>query len=164
MFRPKQWYRYFTDYKEITLYIIFGVLTTAVSLGTYYPFDMLFSSISIDNTAVGRVIAAVLKTNKSALPVVGSWVCAVTFAYVTNRLWVFEHKRSGVFGILREMGLFYGGRVVTLFVDLLICWLLIDLPGNHAGLHVFLVRCFSSVFVLVLNYIISKFLVFRKKK
>ena len=76
--------KFWNKYKEIITYIIFGVLTTLVSWGTY-------------NVFVGAVKMPVWLGN--AL----SWICAVTFAYVTNKLWVFDQK-AGILSLwLRKL-------------------------------------------------------------
>ena len=70
----------------ITLrYLIFGVLTTVLNVGTYM---LLSQYIGID-AAISNIIA---------------WIVGVAFAYITNRLWVFESKASGFKEILRELG------------------------------------------------------------
>ena len=109
-------------------------------------------------------LTAVFSTESATvLPVLLSWVCAVVFAYITNRIWVFESKAKG-FRILSEFVKFCGARVLTLFVDLLIMFLMVDLTGISGALWEFFAKVISNVFVLVLNYILSKLLVFRKSK
>lgn len=76
--------KFWNKYKEIITYIIFGVLTTVVSWATY-------------NVFVGAVKMPVWLGN--AL----SWICAVTFAYVTNKLWVFESKSWNIKLVVKEI-------------------------------------------------------------
>lgn len=163
---PKEWKPLYREYKELCNYIIFGVLTTVVSFGTYYLFRFVFP----DENSVPGFLKWVFKLTEvfntestTVLPVFLSWVCAVTFAYITNRIWVFESKAKGV-RILSEIGSFFGARALTLFVDLLIMFLMVDLTGIHGALWEFFARVVDSVVVLVLNYILSKLVVFRKKK
>ena len=92
-----------------------------------------------------------------------SWVCSVTFAFITNRLYVFESKAEKA-GILRECVMFYLSRVFTLLVDLVIMFLLVDLTGIQNGIYEFVAKVISNIVVLILNYVLSKLLVFRKKK
>ncbi|MDE7281882.1 MAG: GtrA family protein [Ruminiclostridium sp.] len=164
--RPKEWKSLYCEYKELCNYIIFGVLTTIVSFGTYYLFRFIFPN---ENSVPGFLkwvfgLTAVFGAESATvLPVFLSWVCAVTFAYITNRIWVFESKAKGA-GILAEIGKFFGARALTLFLDLLIMFLMVDLPKMHGVLWEFFARCVDSVFVLVMNYVLSKVLVFRKKK
>lgn len=163
---PKEWKSLFNEYREIISYIFFGVLTTIVSFATYYLFRFVFPD---ENSVPGFLrwtfnLTAVFSTESATvLPVLLSWVCAVVFAYITNRIWVFESKAKG-FGILSEFLKFCGARVLTLFVDLLIMFLMVDLTGISGALWEFFAKVISNVFVLVLNYILSKLLVFRKSK
>ena len=109
-------------------------------------------------------ITAVFGTeSNTALPVILSWICAVTFAYVTNRIWVFESKAKGA-GILAECSKFFGARVLTLLIDMLIMFLMVDLTGISGALWELFAKIVDSVVVLILNYVLSKVLVFRKKK
>ena len=92
-------------HKSVILYIIFGGLTTvvdwSVSFLLYY-----FWGEAIDATPLLLHGANVI-----------AWVAAVTLAYVTNRIWVFESKRQGFLPILGEIGAFAGGRVLTLLLQ-----------------------------------------------
>ena len=163
---PKEWKSLYNENKEIIRYIFFGVLTTIVSFGTYYLFRFIFpteESVPDFLRWTFKLTAFFSTESSTVLPVILSWICAVLFAYVTNRIWVFESKASGI-GILSEFLKFCGARVLTLFVDLLIMFLLVDLTGINGGLWEFFAKIVSNVFVLVLNYILSKLVVFRKKK
>ena len=163
---PKEWKSLYREYKELCNYIIFGVLTTVVSFGTYYLFRFIFpdeNSVPDFLKWVFKLTAVFDTESTTVLPVFLSWVCAVTFAYVTNRIWVFESKAKGVH-ILAEIGKFFGARTLTLFLDLLIMFLLVDLTGMHGVLWELFARAVDNVVVLVMNYVLSKILVFRKKK
>lgn len=163
---PREWKPLYHEYKELCNYIIFGVLTTVVSYVTYYLFRWIFpdeNSVPDFLKWVFNLTAVFGTESATALPVVLSWICSVTFAYITNRIWVFESKAKGIH-ILSEGLKFYGARVLTLFVDILIMFLLVDLTGISGALWEFFAKAVSSVFVLVLNYILSKVIVFRKRK
>lgn len=131
----------FTKYREVLMYLIFGVLTTAVSIVTYWFFTEVLN--------MPVLIANVI-----------SWILAVTFAYFTNRTWVFEQKPEGFKETVKQMIGFYGGRVATLLMEEVILWLFIE----QLGWNNMLVKLFAQVLVIVLNYVISKLLVFRKKE
>ena len=133
------------EQKEIALYIIFGVLTTAVSFASYFLFRRI---LPYENTSV---------------PVVLAWVCAVTFAYFTNKIWVFGSRRDNFGSVIREFMLFYAARLSTLGVDLLMMFLMVDLPGIKNAVYEFFARVLVSAVVLALNYILSKKIVFNKK-
>ncbi|MCM1299000.1 MAG: GtrA family protein [Firmicutes bacterium] len=162
---PKEWKALYRDYKEPVNYVIFGVLTTVVSFGTYYLFRFIFPDENSVPSLLKWVfnLTAVFGTESStALPVILSWICAVTFAYITNRIWVFESKAKGL-AVFAECGKFFGARVLTLLVDMLIMFLMVDLTGISGALWELFAKIVDSVVVLILNYLLSKLLVFRKK-
>ncbi len=163
---PKEWKNLYRENKEIVSYVFFGVLTTIVSFGTYYLFRFIFpdeKSVPAFLSWTFNLTAVFSTESATVLPVILSWICAVIFAYVTNRIWVFESKAAGA-GILSEFVKFCGARLLTLFVDLLIMFLLVDMTGMDGTLWEFFAKVVSNIFVLVLNYILSKLIVFRKKK
>ena len=98
-----------------------------------------------------------------ALPVIISWILSVTFAFVTNRTVVFRSTEKRASGVLREAASFYAARLATLFVDLVIMFLLVDLTGIQNSWYELGCKLFSNVIILILNYVLSKLLVFRKK-
>ena len=127
--------------KEMLLYLLFGGLTTIVSIGSYAWVNV--------GLGINELIANII-----------SWIFAVTFAYVTNKIWVFQSKITGFFNVCREMTKFYGGRLFTLGVEELLLFLFITLlHGNSV-----LVKFAAQIVILVLNYIISNLFVFRRKK
>ncbi len=131
--------RLFSKHREVILYIFFGGLTTVVSIGSFILFDTVLS--------IHELIANIL-----------SWVLAVGFAYVTNRKWVFCSKAKGA-AIWAEACSFYGGRLLTLGLEELILLIFATwLSFNSTA-----IKLIAQVAVLVGNYIISKFLIFRKK-
>lgn len=129
-------------YEEIIRYIIVGGMTTVVSWGTYAVCKFF---MDVDN-AFWMQVAVIMR-----------WVAGVAFAYVTNRIFVFKSKNGSV---LKEIVKFTSSRVVTLFMDMFIMWLLPGVLGMNDWISTFI----SAVLVTVTNYIFSKFLVFRKKK
>ena len=133
-------------YKEPISYLFFGGLTTVVSWATYALF-------------AGPLALGVMPSN------ILSWVCAVTFAFVTNKLWVFDSKSWVWPGWLREAAAFVAGRLFSGAVELgglpLLMWLGLD--QALFGIEGFAAKVVISVVVVILNYFLSKFLVFRKK-
>ncbi len=140
--------RLFGTYREQILYLIFGGLTTAVdwaiSFSLYYVWESAMQS------------APMLLHAADIL----AWVGAVAFAYITNRIWVFESRERGFAPITREIATFAGGRVFTLVLQEAIMAVFVTL----LGLNKYLFRILAAVLVIVLNYVISKLLVFRKNK
>lgn len=127
-------------YKEIIRYLIVGVLTTVVSLGVYY---MCVSTFLTPKSAVQLQLANIF-----------SWVAAVTFAYIMSRFFVFQSKRKNW---IRESLSFYSSRVLTLFMDMSIMFVMVTL----CGLNDKLAKLVVQVVVTVVNYIFSKLFVFR---
>ena len=128
-------------YKEIVNYLIVGGLTTVVSLGVYYGCVL---TILDPEVAVQLQAANII-----------SWIAAVTFAYFTNRKFVFESKNENK---LKEAAAFYGSRVTTLLIDMGCMFLMVTLLGWNDKIAKLIVQ----VIVTVANYVLSKFIVFRK--
>lgn len=131
------------NYGEIIRYLIVGVLTTVVSLAVYYACVLTFLN---PQSALQLQIANVL-----------SWIAAVTFAYITSRIYVFQSKRKDW---LQEMAAFYSSRLITLFMDMAIMFVMVTLCGVNDKLAKLVVQ----VVVTVANYIFSKLFVFRVSK
>jgi len=131
----------YIKYKEIINYLIFGVLTTLVSLLTYY---LLVYTILNPNNPIELQIANII-----------SWITCVTFAYITNRKYVFNSKDKN---ILKEITKFYSSRLSTLFIDMLIMFIFVTkLKFNDK-----LIKIIVQIIIIILNYILSKLLVFKK--
>ena len=127
--------------KEIVRYLIFGVLTTMISILSFEIFLELCS-------------LPVLIAN------ICSWILSVGFAYVTNRVWVFGSEARGLCLLLREVISFFAGRLATLFLEEAILLLFVTLAGFPAAA----VKIGAQALVIITNYIISKFWIFHKKK
>lgn len=133
----------YMKYKEIINYLIFGVLTTVVSLLVYYI--SVFTFLNPDN-AIELQIANII-----------SWIAGVLFAYFTNRKFVFESKETDK---LKEAGKFFLARVVTLVIDMLI----MGVGVTTLHLNDKIMKLISQVVIIVSNYIFSKLFVFKKGK
>lgn len=128
-------YPFYERYREALLYLFFGVLTTALSWGSFYVFYYPLS--------LGELTANAL-----------SWIAAVIFAFFTNRSFVFEARGN----LLREAVSFFLSRLTTLLFEEGWIFLFVTLLTYEA----MWVKIAGSVFVLVLNYVFSKFIVFKK--
>ena len=135
-------------YKSVILYIIFGGLTTVVDWSISFLLYSLWGD-AIEATPILLHGANVI-----------AWVAAVAFAYVTNRIWVFESKRHGLIPIAGEIAAFAGGRVLTLLLQEAI----MGVFCTWLGLNEYIFKVIAAVLVVILNYFISKLLVFRKSK
>ena len=101
----------FNKYKEVISYLFFGVMTTLVNFVSFWAFNkILGESLYL----ISNVIA---------------WVISVVFAYVTNKLWVFESKSWKFRVLLKEVPEFFAARVFSLCVEECGLWLLVDKLG-----------------------------------
>ena len=89
-----------------------------------------------------------------------SWVIAVTFSYITNKLFVFQSNAKGKLELTKEFGKFVLGRVFTLILETVILYVMVDL------LHIndMIVKVISQIVVIVTNYILSKLIIFKNNK
>lgn len=144
-----RWFEpFYVKNKEILLYLFFGVLTTVVSFLTAG-----LSKHLLEATGFGKDSVAFVST-------IISWICAVTFSYVTSRVWVFESHVTNTKELFGEIISFYGGRGFTLLVEAVMMWFGYSL----VGMNYWVAKIIANVVVLILNYVISKLFVFKKKK
>ncbi|MGM9834538.1 MAG: GtrA family protein [Bacilli bacterium] len=141
----KKIWNLYHKYEEIINYIIVGALTTLVSLAVKY--GLLFTIFNAENA---------LELQAS---VIISWIAAVSFAYITNRVFVFKSKNKNV---LKEVISFFGARVATLVMEMVIMWFFITLLGMNSDLWVLIWTFLTQVLIMIGNYILSKLFVFSK--
>ena len=132
---------FYQKHKEALLYLFFGGVTTLIDLAVYWVFTALFDVDAL----VANVIA---------------WIAAFLFAFVANRSWVFDAKTDDKKESARQFGTFLGGRLFSLLCEeiiiaVFITWL--NFPS-------FPVKLAAQIVVVILNYVISKLIVFRIKK
>ena len=128
-------------YRDVIVYLVFGVLTTAVNYVVYLPcYNLLHISASISN-----VIA---------------WVAAVAFAFVTNKPFVFQSHDWSASVVLPELTKFVGCRVGSGVLETAILFVTVDCLQWNGNV----IKLIVSVLVVILNYFGSKLLVFRKEK
>ena len=130
---------FYIKYKEVLLYLLFGGIAFFMNLGLYIFFDGYLG--------VNELVANAF-----------CWVICVLFQFFTNRTWVFDGKTDSAAGFISQMGAFFGGRLFTLAVEeaiiaIFITWL---------GLNSIIVKLAAQIVVIVLNYIISKRIVFQE--
>ena len=144
----------FLKYKEIIMYLVFGVLTTVVNWGSYAVFEISLETFITDTILLSSVAN------------VPSWITAVLFAFITNKLWVFESRSFKGTLLLKELGAFVASRLITGAIEGFGVPLLMIAGLNQSilGIEGMLAKVLISVIVVILNYILSKLLVFRKKK
>lgn len=134
----------FTKYKKYISYIFFGVLTTAVYFVTYYICRGLSLS-PMPSTCI-------------------AWFCSVVFAFLTNKAFVFESKTETKGQFISELIKFFGSRLFSLLVDTLITYFFTEILHYTTGIKEFIGKVVANVVVLILNFVLSQFLVFTKKK
>lgn len=131
----------YIKYKEIINYLIVGMLTTLVSLLTYYVCTTLFLDPQ--------------KPFELQIANIISWILSVTFAYFTNRKYVFESKNKNK---IKEGFKFFSSRIATLLLDMFIMWLGVTVLLFNDKL----IKIISQILIIISNYVLSKFLVFKK--
>ena len=119
----------------LKLFYVYLTLTFFVNVIVYFLFESIFGV----NYIISNIIA---------------WFFSVLFAYVTNRIWVFESKSPD---ILKEMSLFFGGRIFSGVVDTALMYLFIDI----LTIGDFISKIVVQIIVVILNYIFSKLIVFK---
>ena len=130
----------FEKHKAFLMYGIFGVLTTVVNLVVY---NLCYYKAGMNNT-ISNVLA---------------WILAVAFAYITNKIWVFDSKSWKMSVLRREVTAFISCRLATGIMDVVIMYICVDILGWHA----MLMKLASNVLVIILNYIFSKLIIFKKR-
>lgn len=124
---------------ETMSYIIFGVMTTVVS----FVSQMLFASLG----------------TPTWVNTLGSWICAVIFAYVVNKLFVFRSHTDSAKAFFRELWLFFAARLASLGMELVFMIITVDLLHFSEAIC----KLIAQVFILVANYVFSKLIIFNKK-
>lgn len=150
----------YKKYKEMILYVVFGGLTTLVNIVVY--------GLMYDYAGFSNVISTV-----------AAWILSVLFAYITNKLFVFESK-TFTFEVLRaEIPSFFLCRLATGLMDLAIMYLFVDvdvlgLNGFQLSLNLgfyvlvikyhMIVKIISNIIVIILNYVASKLIIFKRNE
>ena len=157
---------FFKKHREIIAYLVFGVITTAVSMGVYF---LILAAAE----HLGGISPETAEFNAVRLAAqVLQWIAGVLVAFFTNKKWVFNAGGTSTNETARELGAFALGRVGTLGLDTLLTfgtvWILNAL--NYVPFKFILTftadfwsKIVASVVVIISNYVISKFLVFKKK-
>lgn len=128
---------FYKKYKEILLYLFFGGLAFILSIVTY-----AFLNITLQ---INELIANVI-----------SWIIVVAFAFFTNRIWVFDAPTKNAVDFFKQLLSFFGGRIMTLLVEEIILGVFI----SWLQFPSMIIKVIAQVVVIILNYIISKLMVF----
>lgn len=128
----------FQKYREILMYLIFGVLTTAVNWLFFYPLHNAAGFMAVTSKTI-------------------AWAVAVLFAFFTNKPFVFESHDWSSRIVIPEFIKFVGGRIGSGLFEILVMFVTVDLLSFNGNIMNIVV----SVFVVIMNYVISKF-IFKK--
>ena len=126
-------------YRDVIVYLIFGVLTTVVNYIVYLP---CYNVLGLSGSASNAI----------------AWVGAVAFAYLTNKPFVFQSRDWSARTVIPELTKFVGCRIGSGVLETAIIFLTVDWLGWNGNV----MKLLTSVLVVVLNYIGSKLLVFKK--
>ena len=128
----------YIKYKEGVNYLVFGFLSFVVCMVTYnlcrFVFDYVISNFI-------------------------SWVVAVLFAYITNKIFVFESKTNGFVNLAKEFAKFVCGRIFTLVLETAILYIMVELMKIDDRI----VKVIAQIIVILTNYFLSKLFIFTKK-
>lgn len=121
--------------RELIMYVFFGVLTGVVNFGVYFLFSHVLGVYYLFSNVV-------------------AWFLSVLFAYVTNRIWVFESNSNN---ILKEVFLFFSCRSFSGLVDIGLLYFFVDI----LNIGDFISKIIVLIIVVILNYLFSKLLIFK---
>lgn len=128
-------------HREVLVYLVFGFLTTVVNYLVYLPLHNSASMLA----SLANVIA---------------WVVAVIFSFLTNKPFVFKSNDWSTRTVLSELAKFVGSRLSSLVVETVFLLITVDIASWDGVI----MKLFISVVVIVMNYVTSKFLVFKKDR
>ena len=126
-------------YRDILSYLFFGVLTTVVNFAVYFP---LYNWLGLSATLSNSV----------------AWAVSVAFAFLTNKPFVFQSHDWSLPVVVPELVKFLGTRIGSGLLETLVIFLTVDLLNMEGNV----VKIIVSVLVVIMNYVGSKLLVFRK--
>lgn len=132
----------YKKYKEIIVYLVFGGLSTIVNFVSYYIFARILG--------IDEVISSGL-----------SWVCAVIFAYITNKIFVFNSKTNSLKELMKEAITFVSCRILSgIFCDVGTFAVMVKI----LKINDIIAKIITQVMVVIVNYIFSKLVIFKKRK
>lgn len=127
-------------HRAVILYLFFGGCTTLVNILVYLIATRMFALDPLAAT-------------------VAAWFLSVLFAYVTNKIFVFESREARLPYLLKEAALFFAFRILSGVLDTGMMWIFV----TQLGVQDLLIKIVSNIVVVILNYIFSKLWIFRNK-
>lgn len=149
---------------EILSYLFFGVMTTVVNFVVFYLSDKVLGTQALTEfTIFSHIFKITLEDISTGI----AWLAAVIFAYVTNKLWVFESRSVKPAVVFRELASFFGARIMSFVIFesigfMLLRNILINLSLGSETICKWVAKIAISVFVVIFNYVMSKLIVFKK--
>ncbi len=131
--------KFYLKYKSIFAYLFFGVCTTILNWAVYF--------LCYDTFTISNIISTII-----------AWIIAVAFAFVTNKLWVFNSKLFDKKTVFYEICSFTVARLATGVLDVIIMFLAVDIFSMNSNIW----KLLSNIIVIILNYIFSKLYIFNK--
>ena len=129
-------------YKETILYVVFGGLTTLLNLVTFY---VLFQWLGVDKVPAN----------------IAAWIVGVLFAFFTNKSFVFGSKDWSLKNFLWEFLTFMGARLFSLLFDTVFLLFFTEWVFRFDPM---IIKIISNIFVIIINYVLSKLIVFRNTR
>lgn len=127
-------------YKELVRYGVCGIITTATNVIAFHVcYEICGIQLLVSNTI--------------------AWILAFLFAFISNKLWVFESKEWTGKKAIAEMLGFLFARLATLVLDTFLMWFMVDILALDGTLS----KVISNVITIAINYIASKFIIFKKR-
>jgi putative flippase GtrA len=141
---PKPLQELYHKYEDLMLYLVFGVLTTIVSFGSQFLVALILGTDTYFATSVATTF---------------SWICSVTFAFFTNKAYVFKSVTNTRKAFLTEMLSFYGARLLSWFLELAI----MNVFATKLGYNYWAVKIAAQIFIMLANYLLSKLVIFKNR-
>lgn len=149
---------------EFISYVFFGLLTTVVNLITFYVFKKIFIAAEWNG-----VLNAIIPEGSKAAEIIGgseyldanciAWIVAVIFAFVTNKLWVFDSKSWAPSVAGREFASFIGARLFSFAIETAMMFVFVSL----LSMNDLIAKIIVGIVVIIINYVFSKLIIFKKK-
>lgn len=157
--------KYYMKYEEIIKYLFWGVMTTVVNFATFYLLIIIigtgegsWNALFTDFHRFGEIIGDIETSAVGNVCNVVAVVVSIFFAYITNRSFVFKDKAHGKKAVIKEMSSFFACRIFTMVLDSAIYWI----GCTKLKIPALVVKLVSQVVVIILNYVFSKIIVFKK--
>lgn len=136
----KMIWKLYNKYRSLILYVFFGGCTTIINIAAYTLCARVFDLGTVPSNIV-------------------AWILAVSAAYITNKIWVFESKVWTAKAVIYEIMTFVACRIATGVMDLAIMYVSVDLLGCND----IIMKVISNALVIILNFVFSKLVIFKRK-